>query len=171
MRRSPLGALARCRFSWRTQSRARANVRHVRNRVPFAVQLANLLRIHVEHYRNVVIMLGRFGLYRKQIQPAAGSRIHNAHQSPLRVAIADVKSLHSSRSHFLTPANNYDGSSSSIISDSAAPAGTMGKTFASGAQSNTSNSGPGERKKLSSRSPVSFDTGNSRMASSFRRQA
>jgi hypothetical protein len=46
------------------------------------------------------------------------------------------------------------GSSSSNISDNAAPAGTIGYTFASGAQSNTSNSGPCECKKPSIRSPV-----------------
>ena len=48
----------------------------------------------------------------------------------------------------ISPATSYCvGSSSSNISESAAPAGTIGKTLASGAQSNTSSSGSGDRKK------------------------
>ena len=44
-----------------------------------ALKLANLLRIHIQQQRNPVIVLGRIGLYRRQIQPSARSRVKDAH--------------------------------------------------------------------------------------------
>jgi hypothetical protein len=53
-----------------------------------------LLLIDIESQRDLVIVLGRFGLYYRQIERTAGSRIQDAHQRSLRVAIANVESLH-----------------------------------------------------------------------------
>src|SRR5437660_8736230 len=145
------------------ESHTRAHIHHVRNRIPLSVKLPHLLGIHVEHQRDPMIALRRLRLHRRQIQPTPRSRIQNAHQRPLRVAITNVKSLHG-----LPLVYTY---SSNTISDSAAPAGTIGKTLASGAQSKTSNSGSGDRRKRSSKSPVSLVTGYSRKASSLSRPA
>src|ERR1700686_845347 len=150
MRRRPRGRMRR----------AGTDLDDIRDAVPLTVKLAHLLLIHIERERDLVIVLGGFGLHHRQIKRAARSRIQNAHQRSLRVAIAYVKSLHVSSiapaSHRLSggqlaPRCAYYcvGSSSSNISESAAPAGTIGKTLASGAQSNTSNSGSGERRKRS----------------------
>src|SRR5271169_358188 len=141
----------------------------IRDPVPLAVELADLLLVHIERQRDLVIVLSRLGLHIREIERTARSRIQNAHQRPLCVAIANVKSLHVcsvgpafrrlSGGQFARRCAYYcAGSSSSNISESAAPAGTMGKTLASGAQSNTSNSGSGDRRNRSISSPVSFAT-------------
>src|SRR5579864_8214233 len=145
---------------------ARTHAHNVGNRIPFAIQLADLLRIYFERKGDLMVVLRRFGMHGRNVEPAARSRVQDAHQRSLRIAIANLKSLHS---HL--PSTQCVGSSSSSISDKAAPDGTIGKTFASGAQSNTSSSGSGEDKKLSIRSPVSDETGNSRIASSLSRRA
>lgn len=72
----------------------RTHLDDIRDRIPFAVKLANLLLIHFERQRDLVIVLGRFDLHQRQIESPARSRIQNAHQRPLRIAIANVKSLH-----------------------------------------------------------------------------
>src|ERR1700727_1141344 len=153
----------------RAVSRSGSRVNHVRNRIPFAAKLADLLRIHIQGKRHLVSVFGALRLHRRQIEPTARRRVQNAHQRPLRIAIANLKSLHelSPLSRSAPPAlTRYcAGSSSSIISDKAAPAGTIGKTLASGAQSNTNNSGSVERRNRSIWSPVSLDTGYSRTAS------
>ena len=113
--------------------------------------------------RDPMIALRRLRLHRRQIQSTPRSRIQNAHQRPLRIAITNVKSLHG-----LPLVYTY---SSNTISDNAAPAGTIGKTLASGAQSKTSNSGSGDRRNRSIKSPVSLVTGYSRKASSLSRPA
>ena len=122
--------------------RARAYMRHVRNRIPFPIQLAYLLRSHFQQQRSPMPIRGGFRVYRRNIQPPAGCRRQDAHQCSLCIAIANLKYLHAFPFHCV-------GSSSSNISDSAAPAGTMGKTLASGAQSNTSNSPSGDARNRS----------------------
>src|SRR5712691_10076160 len=146
------------------QSHSRAYVHYVRNRIPLAVKLPHLLGIHLEHKNDAMIALRRLSLYRRHIQSAPRRRVQNAHQRALRIAITNVKSLHG-----LPLVDTY--SSSNTISDNAAPAGTMGKTLASGAQSKTSNSGSGDCRKRSIKSPVSLVTGYSRRASSLSRPA
>ena len=139
---------------------------HVRNRIPFAAELADLLRIYIQGKRHLVTVFGAFRLHRRQIEPTARRRVQNAHQRPLRIAIANLEGLHVLIPGVPPAVTRYcAGSSSSIISDKAAPAGTIGKTLASGAQSNTNNSGSGERRNRSIWSPVSLDTGYSRTAS------
>src|SRR2546421_679954 len=142
---------------------SRTHIRNVRNRIPLAIKLPHLLGTYVEHECDPMIALRRLRLHRWQIQPAPRSRIQNAHQRPLRIAITNVKSLHG-----LPLVYTY---SSNTISDNAAPAGTIGKTLASGAQSKTSNSGSGDRRNRSIKSPVSLVTGYSRKASSLSRPA
>jgi hypothetical protein len=148
-----------------------AHLDHVRDGIPFAIQLADLLGIHLERQRNLMIVFSRRGFDRVQNQTAARSCVQNPHQRALRIAIAKVKGLHRIQLHSATECKDLGlHSSLSIISESAAPEGTIGKTFASGAQSNTSSSASSDRRKRSIRSPVSRDNGNSRMASSLRRQ-
>src|SRR5581483_2172498 len=139
---------------------ARPDEHDVGDRIPFAVQLANLLRIHIQDQRYLMITLALLRLHIGQVKTAARCGIQDAHQGSLCIAIADMKALHDLSPYCV-------GSSSSNISDSAAPAGTIGNTLASGAQSNTSNSGSGECRNRSIWSPGSCDTGNSRMTSSF----
>jgi len=63
----------------------------VRYPVPFAEKLADLLLIHFERERDLVIVFGWFSLDHRHVQSAARSRVQNAHQRSLRVAIANVK--------------------------------------------------------------------------------
>jgi|CZKD01.1.fsa_nt_gi hypothetical protein len=72
----------------------RTDLDNIRDTVPFAIQLANLLLIHLERQRDLMIVLGWFGLYNRQIERPARSRVQNAHQRSLRIAIPNVKSLH-----------------------------------------------------------------------------
>src|SRR5580704_11721547 len=71
-RRLPVSALR----SWRTrpgprrpaiallrERRARTHIGHVHNRIPLAVKLAHLLRIHLKHQRDAVIALRRLRLH------------------------------------------------------------------------------------------------------------
>src|ERR1700719_3451630 len=84
MRRGPRGRMRR----------AGTDLDHIRDAVPLTVKLTHLLMIHIERERYLMIVLGGFGLYHRQIKRTARSRIQNAHQCSLRVAIAYVKSLH-----------------------------------------------------------------------------
>src|SRR5438270_9184579 len=145
----------------RRMGRARADTYHVGNPIPFAIELANLLLIDLERKHHLMIQFCCLGMYRGQIESPPRNRVQDAHQCALRVAIANVEL------HVCAPRTYF---SSSSISESAAPAGTIGKTLASGAQSNTSNSGSGELRKRSISAPVSVETGNSRIASSFKRK-
>jgi len=118
------------------------DLNHIRNRIPFTVQLPDLLLVDFEQKRNLMVALSGFRLYEVQVEPAPRGRVQDPHQCPLGIPIANVETL-----HVFVPRNarRYSaGSSSSNISDKAAPAGTIGNTLASGAQSNTSNSGSGE---------------------------
>jgi len=74
--------------------RAGPDMNHVSDGIPFAIKLPDLLRIHIEHERHLVIVLGRFCLHPRQIERAPRSCVQDAHQCSLRVAIADVKALH-----------------------------------------------------------------------------
>src|SRR5580700_11948718 len=73
---------------------ARADLDDVRDAVPFAIKLADLLLIHFERERDLMVVLSRFRLHHGEIERAAGSRVQNTHQRSLRVAIANVESLH-----------------------------------------------------------------------------
>ena len=122
--------------------RAGTDLDDIRDPVPLAIKLADLLLIHLERQRDLMIVLGRFSVHDRKIERAARSRVQDAHQRSLRIAIANMKGLHSLSPYCV-------GSSSNNISERAAPAGTIGKTLASGAQSNTSNSGSGDRRNRS----------------------
>src|SRR5579871_555539 len=93
-----------------------ADMNHIGDRIPLAIQLANLLLIDFEQKGDVVIVLGGFCLHGWQIESPARSRVQNAHQSALSIAIANMK-LHENSPYCV-------GSSFKSISDSAAPAGT-----------------------------------------------
>src|SRR5579859_7404985 len=67
--------------------RARTYVNDIRNRIPFAIKLARLLLIGVERERDLMITLSGLRLHRGKIQPTPRSRVQNAHQRALRVAI------------------------------------------------------------------------------------
>ena len=69
-------------------------------RVPFAIKLADLLLIHFEPKRDQMVVIGRFRMHDRQIERAARSRVQNAHQCSLRIAIANMKGL-----HILAPCN------------------------------------------------------------------
>src|SRR5579871_255611 len=125
-------------------NRSGPDMNHVSNSVPLAIELAHLLGIHIEDQRHLMLAFALLCLHKGHVETAARSGIQDAHQCSLCIAIADVKAL-----HVVVSPNYCVGSSSSNISDKAAPAGTIGKTLASGAQSNTSSSGSGERKKRS----------------------
>src|SRR5579863_10255698 len=77
-------------------SRAGADLDDIRNAVPLAEELADLLLIHFKRQRHLMIVLRRFRLHDRQIERPPRSRIQNAHQRPLCIAIANVKSLHES---------------------------------------------------------------------------
>jgi hypothetical protein len=64
---------------------------HVGDRVPLAIQLADLLLIDFEQEGDLVIMLGCFSPYSWQIERAARSRIQDAHQSALSIAVPNMK--------------------------------------------------------------------------------
>src|SRR5439155_14362933 len=137
----------------------------------------------------------RPSMHVSDLDAATGDGGEDPHERALRVAIVDVEYVHgfppkitsqitscgdgrprpSFRAELCSragvDARPYIYSSSNSISESAAPAGTIGYTFASGAQSNTSNSGSGDFRKRSNALPVSSVTGYSLMASSFRRSA
>src|ERR1700733_4185658 len=134
--------------------RTDADIGDIHNREPVAAQLSNLLGVHLEQQRDFAGLLVGFGLGVNvgEFDGASGNRGQNAHQGALRIAIVNVKTLHicSPRASLAPPHH----SSSKTISDNAAPAGTMGKTLASGWQSKTSNSSFGESRKRSSKSPV-----------------
>ena len=50
--------------------RAGANADHIRNPIPFAIELPNLLLIDLERKHHLMIVLGSLGMNRGQIQPA-----------------------------------------------------------------------------------------------------
>jgi hypothetical protein len=83
------------RLRW---SRARAHVNDIGNRIPLAIELAHLLGVDVELERDLMIVRGRPGLHPRQIKPAPRSRVQNAHQRPLSIAIVNLKNLHVCRS-------------------------------------------------------------------------
>src|SRR5215469_6291963 len=70
-------------------SRARSNMNHVGDRVPLTEKLANLFLIDLEHQGRLVVVFGGLGVDVMQVQPAARSSVQDAHQSALRVAVAD----------------------------------------------------------------------------------
>jgi len=71
-----------------------ADLDHIGNRIPFAVELADLLLIYVKVERDLMIVLAGLCMHLRKVQRAARSRIQNAHQSSLRIAIANVKTVH-----------------------------------------------------------------------------
>jgi len=73
-----------------------------------------------------MIALGSLCMYVVQIQAAARSRVQDPHQCPLCIAVANLKTLHVSVPRVRSAGDYSTGSSSSNISDSAAPAGTIG---------------------------------------------
>src|SRR5277367_2415226 len=62
--------------------------------MPIAAELANLLGIHFEQQRRGVLVPSGNGLHVRHIQCAPGSGVQDAHQRALRIAIANVKSVH-----------------------------------------------------------------------------
>jgi hypothetical protein len=71
--------------------RARADMNDVRDRIPFAIKLADLFLIYIKRERDLMISLSRFGVHRGYIEPALRSGIQNAHQRALCIAVANVK--------------------------------------------------------------------------------
>lgn len=63
----------------------------VRNRIPLAIKLADLFLVDIKRECDLMIVLGRFGVHRRYVKPALGSRVQDAHQGALCVAIANVK--------------------------------------------------------------------------------
>src|SRR6266566_2650295 len=167
-----------CKFHHVLSRRAGANAHHIHDRMPITEELPDLLGIEFKQQRNSVIVSVRLSLDIRHIDRPARNRVQYAHQCALRIAIVDMESVHlfSVGSATAEPGSagqpgvavpTFFYSSSNIISDNAAPAGTIGNTFASGCVSNTSSSGSDEFKKRSSSSPVSFETGNSRTTDSL----
>jgi hypothetical protein len=70
------------------------NVDHIRDGVPFSVELACLLLRDLQNQCNAVILVGAPRLNRPQLDPAPHGRIQNAHQRSLRIAISNLKGLH-----------------------------------------------------------------------------
>jgi hypothetical protein len=86
------------RRMWRGPSRVgRRTGTHlddIRDAVPLAEKLPDLLLIDFERQRDLMIVFSRFGVYHGQIERPPRSRIQNAHQRSLRIAIANMKTLH-----------------------------------------------------------------------------
>lgn len=72
----------------------RPDMNYIGDRIPFAVKLADLLGIHIENNRDLMISLTPLCMHHWQIETAARSGIQDAHQCSLRIAVADVKALH-----------------------------------------------------------------------------
>src|SRR5579872_918145 len=133
--KTPLRACGRARLSDRYTCRrmmscprvamrsARTDMNHIGDRIPFAIQLADLLGIHIENNCDLMVSFALFCLYERQIETAARRGVQDAHQCSLCIPVADVKALHVV---FFPHYCAGSGSSSSNISDSAAPAGTIG---------------------------------------------
>ena len=109
---------------------------HSRYSWPTCFWLTSRIRV------DLMIVFGRLSVQIMQIQPAARGSVQDTHQCSLCVAIANVKAfmlfvpksiadfgpgfqICNLKSEFLK-SNYCVGSSSSSISDSAAPAGTIG---------------------------------------------
>jgi hypothetical protein len=110
------------------ERRSRAYADHIHYGVPVAAKLPNLLGINIQKQRDFMLVLRGLSLDVRHIDAATRSRIENPHQRALRIAIVDVKDVHVS---FPFPARTNPRpilrySSSSNISESAAPAGTIG---------------------------------------------
>lgn len=101
----PLSACGRARLSDRYTRRRmacprvvmrspRPDMNYVGDRIPFPVELADLLGIHIENNRDLMISFARFCLHDWQIETAARSRIQDAHQCSLCIPVTDVKALH-----------------------------------------------------------------------------
>ena len=71
--------------------RARTDMNDVRDRIPFAIKLADLFLIYIKRERDLMIALRGFGVHRGYIEPALRSGIQNAHQRALCIAVANVK--------------------------------------------------------------------------------
>src|ERR1700722_5979313 len=85
-----------CCFFVIAESRARPYVSHIHDPVPLAIKLADLLLVDFQQQGDGVILLGSFGVHRRKIETPARSRVQNAHQRALCIAITDMKDLHSS---------------------------------------------------------------------------
>src|SRR5437899_11776069 len=70
------------------------DMNHIRNRIPLAIELANLLLVDVKHQCDLVIALGGLSVYGMQIERAARGPVQDPHQCSLCVPVADVESVH-----------------------------------------------------------------------------
>jgi hypothetical protein len=61
------------------QSGAGAHIDYVGNRMPFPIELAQLLWIYVQHQSDLMIVGCRLGLHRRQVESAPRSRVQNPH--------------------------------------------------------------------------------------------
>src|SRR5580693_1311972 len=105
------------------QNRSRPHLDDIDDRVPLTIKLANLLGVDFQQHGDRVILPGALSVHRSKVEPPARNRVEDAHQRALRVAIADMKDLHVEILRKIC--SNYSASSNTI-SESAAPAGTMG---------------------------------------------
>jgi len=75
-------------------SRTQTDIDDVRYRIPFAKELAYLLLIHLERKRDLVTVFDWPGHDRRNVESTARSPVQDAHQGALRIAIANLESLH-----------------------------------------------------------------------------
>src|ERR1022692_566724 len=96
-----LGNSLRCRrmrpprlFPVLPQRRAGTYVHHIHDRIPLPVKLSDLLVRDLQQQDRRMILPRVLRVHGCEIEPPARNRVEDAHQCPLRVAIANVKDLH-----------------------------------------------------------------------------
>src|SRR5690349_24750067 len=103
-------------------SNSRLHFCHIHNRVPVAPQLPDLLGIYLEQQRCLVTVGVGLRLDVGQIQRAPRSGVDDPHQSSLRVAVVNVKDVHSCAPYLVSRSTGSltrpSYSSSSNISES-----------------------------------------------------